>query len=1013
MIVSQETNNTLILNKINGTQLELKDQCPLTCKTCINSIECVFNTVNCTVTCECIPGYVGETCSEIDNKFLNINFTLNSLNNSNLLNKITSANVDKTLSNMETDTNVKKHIEIDITLLNEIKTDEIIIKSTYIKHMDTDTLLTSTLPVASTEKYVKLDTTKQLNKILPGLTTTTLVVSSIGNFQTVKEKKWFDILESLNSFEFKNGDLKFIADLFEKLNFLFNDLITEKSFNKFDIYRCKIIFENMNLLDEDKFTINDALARNIFNLMNKIIELNEIEAKSESNKLKDGYYSVFKEANLYQNESSLALMKNIDFLTKFIGIKSRLRMNMKNYHVLIADMNLDQEMFPFKIETTKFNFPILENFDYSNKSLLIDSISLNETILRKRYHNNSIRVSFKIFFNREKVTTNEEKLKADEFYRQSQRPKNFFFEITDDFNSNNDMNSSFDNFISSNILSAVIYEKMNSRLNQEIMNDPNDYKFVRIQFVVDLDQLKHQTDPKYLRCVFWNFTKLEWSSNGCFVADEESGQIYTTSLFRKVCYCSHLTNFALLFDPLLGRNDYHSLFEVFFYKFLTYLTFIGLTISSICYLIIILNRFCSNHLITKSNLSADKNVASSKIKKIRERLLEKTVFISRSPQSFKNKLLGRLYTANAICLLISNVLLILVLTVKPTFNLMVCRVISALLHYFLLSAFCFSLGTAWQHFNKLVKIFDNHEYKCSNSGFKWFLFSFIYPLFFSTLGYVLEGTYHELESNTISYCWLKPPELYFLFIAPLSVLLLISLLLYIFVLVQVYSIFKESMVCLGENNSSNNNNNKETDSNVSSSYNQKKVITLLTFSFISLGLTWILGIFVVLSSHIDPSFKLFFEFLFCLFNSFHGLTLLIGNSLGQKYSNISNGSNLSNNLTKTNFSSSSESKSIKNLENGKKLSDNGLETKRSISYYFYFLFYAVVYRLRSCFKPNPKNNNPKKCPVLEFSIINYDSDGDNQNEITLPSYLSINLKDIRANEIDSIEKTDSVLQSSF
>ena len=46
----------------------------------------------------------------------------------------------------------------------------------------------------------------------------------------------------------------------------------------------------------------------------------------------------------------------------------------------------------------------------------------------------------------------------------------------------------------------------------------------------------------YRNCVFWDFSNLSWSLEGCYVSLDLSEDDKT------VCYCEHLTNFALLFD---------------------------------------------------------------------------------------------------------------------------------------------------------------------------------------------------------------------------------------------------------------------------------------------------------------------------------------------------------------------------------------------------------------------------------------------------------------------------------
>ncbi|RWS25336.1 7 transmembrane receptor (Secretin family)-like protein 2 [Leptotrombidium deliense] len=62
---------------------------------------------------------------------------------------------------------------------------------------------------------------------------------------------------------------------------------------------------------------------------------------------------------------------------------------------------------------------------------------------------------------------------------------------------------------------------------------------------VQLKHLKSKPRGDVSKCVFWNYTIEEWSSNGCTV-------IYTSKT-KTVCECNHLTNFAVLLD-ISGRE---------------------------------------------------------------------------------------------------------------------------------------------------------------------------------------------------------------------------------------------------------------------------------------------------------------------------------------------------------------------------------------------------------------------------------------------------------------------------
>jgi len=50
-------------------------------------------------------------------------------------------------------------------------------------------------------------------------------------------------------------------------------------------------------------------------------------------------------------------------------------------------------------------------------------------------------------------------------------------------------------------------------------------------------------------CVYWDYSKNDWSSEGCLLIENESNRYFT------VCECNHLTNFAALMDPTEDDDD--------------------------------------------------------------------------------------------------------------------------------------------------------------------------------------------------------------------------------------------------------------------------------------------------------------------------------------------------------------------------------------------------------------------------------------------------------------------------
>ena len=458
-------------------------------------------------------------------------------------------------------------------------------------------------------------------------------------------------------------------------------------------------------------------------------------------------------------------------------------------------------------------------------------------------------------------------------------------------------------------------------------------KFVRIQFLVNLKNFSNFNE-KFLKCVFWNSTSVQWSSNGCRSSPLESTFVQKI-WFKQVCYCDHLTNFALFFDPHNASSDS---------SVLSLISYFGVGVSLICYVILIISRFWTKDKIKRNHAG---------------------------------KTLRRLYLINSVGLLFSNVSFILLIFFKPNVSLSLCKLNAIFLQFLLIFSFCFSVGIAYQHFSKLVRVFNNYERLFT---LKLSLFAVSYAGVFTLCEAFLE---YNADYTFMDACWLKAPFIYYFFVAPLCLILLVSLVFYIFVVVKVASIY---------------NKNEEE----SYSYNRTRVIVLLFFSFISLNLTWLVGVFIVLASHIDQRLKFYLEMLFCVFNSFHGFSLLLGQLLAQKYSK-SSGDYSSNSFTKTMITQSSTSKTGVDSSSGdcdSKLKKPEVKNRRPLvcprSLYCYWCMVinkcCVKRRKRhSAKKINSKKLNLsgsfKKSPFLEFTLINHEIDSDNPNFQTFQTNL--------------------------
>jgi hypothetical protein len=496
---------------------------------------------------------------------------------------------------------------------------------------------------------------------------TTEETTIVFDFRLAKEQIWSSLLAALNN----KPSITFYNSLFKNLSDLFDGIKRENDLNPHDINRLTIILDNLLLLNTSRLVLSEKSIFYLFETINIIIDMNGHVNNRD----------VLAETNRKFNNSALNLFFKMDNLIRYFDLKSsRLHVKQKMFNSLLIDTSrskISSNQVSMMELTSNLNVSENQTADHHH----YDTISLNPKILMDVFGNRTLKIGFKIYFNYEDVPESVEKKEMKFYDHLKEISRNFFYEITQ-LNANETLVTSSwsaNYFVSSNILSAVIF---NDEMEQsEITNAEN---LVRIQFMVDLKCLFNQTSKidKHLVCVFWNHTSMVWSSQGCHTSIQESHFIENELIYKKVCYCDHLTNFALLFDASSSDSVYVEKAS-FFKEFLTYLTYIGISVSCICYLVLILSR-----------LACFQNYSNSE---------------NSSRPSYHDNALRRLYLSNAACLLISNILFLFVLKLKPTaWNLNVCVLIASMLHFFLLASFCFSFATAWHHYTKLVKIFANY-----------------------------------------------------------------------------------------------------------------------------------------------------------------------------------------------------------------------------------------------------------------------------------------------------------------
>ncbi|EJD73850.1 depsiphilin, partial [Loa loa] len=211
------------------------------------------------------------------------------------------------------------------------------------------------------------------------------------------------------------------------------------------------------------------------------------------------------------------------------------------------------------------------------------------------------------------------------------------------------------------------------------------------------------------QCVWWNRTRLQWSSYGCMV-----------NLHNKthtVCHCNHLTYFAVLMDVhyqelSIGHNIA-----------LTFITYAGCTISIICLLLSLIAFQCFG-TTGGDRIFIHKNLCFSL-------LIAEAIFLG-----------GIWQTKNSFC----------------------CSIIAGILHYFFLAAFSWMLLEGFELYYMLVEVFQSKDSKKSYI----LLFGYGFPL----LVVAVSVWFDRFSYGTERYCWLRSDNHFILaFVGPVAIIM--------------------------------------------------------------------------------------------------------------------------------------------------------------------------------------------------------------------------------------------------
>ncbi|KAI8516421.1 hypothetical protein Bbelb_050020 [Branchiostoma belcheri] len=172
-------------------------------------------------------------------------------------------------------------------------------------------------------------------------------------------------------------------------------------------------------------------------------------------------------------------------------------------------------------------------------------------------------------------------------------------------------------------------------------------------------------DVKGVTCVFWDFEaeagQGDWSTEGCENIPSETKGRYT-------CACNHLiTNFALLFDVSGKRFGVHE-------KPLEVITTVGCAVSIVCLVLTLLSFIATRRDKRRTRTGHAKN--------------QRLVLIN-------------------LCVALLAVLVIFLAGINRTASPIGCKVVAALLHYFLLAALMWMAVEAVNLYRAVVQVFDS------------------------------------------------------------------------------------------------------------------------------------------------------------------------------------------------------------------------------------------------------------------------------------------------------------------
>ncbi|XP_014921433.1 adhesion G-protein coupled receptor G7 isoform X1 [Acinonyx jubatus] len=347
-------------------------------------------------------------------------------------------------------------------------------------------------------------------------------------------------------------------------------------------------------------------------------------------------------------------------------------------------------------------------------------------------------------------------------------------------------------------------------------------------------------DPKTFQihsyaCVYWNFIKRDWDTNGCHKQRSTDEFLY--------CHCNHTTNFAVLMS-FEKKYKYPASLDI--------LSNVGCALSITGLALTIVFQIVTRNVRKTSVTWVFVSLCTSM-------LIFNLLFVFGIENSNKN-LVKRDNDTNKMdsdkneiptqdTVVISN----------PT-----CTVMAVLLHYFLLVTFTWTGISAAQLYFLLIRTMKPlpQHFIVFISLIGWGVPAIVVAL---TVGIIFSQNRNdpqwELEYRQEEICWLAVPDkkdlitspFLWSFVLPVTIILINNIVIFIIIIVKV--IWK-------------NNRNLTSTKKVSS---LKKILSMLSIAVV-FGITWILAYLMLIDNDV---IRTVFSYMFCLFNTTQGLQIFV------------------------------------------------------------------------------------------------------------------------------------------